>query len=66
MKQLRQFGQFWYDFIVGDDWVIAASIVVVLAVTALAARRWNAWPLIPIGVGLTLSQSLWRAARPRR
>ena len=32
MGLLRSFGQFWYDFIVGDDWKIAAATVLALAV----------------------------------
>ncbi len=27
MKQLKAFGAFWYDFIVGDDWHVAALVV---------------------------------------
>lgn len=30
MRFLRGFGQFWYDFIVGDDWKVAAAVVGVL------------------------------------
>ncbi len=30
---LKAFGQFWYDFIIGDDWKIAVSVVLALAVT---------------------------------
>jgi len=36
MKQLRSFGAFWYDFIVGDDWHVAALVVAGLALTAMA------------------------------
>ncbi|GAA1567026.1 MULTISPECIES: hypothetical protein [Kribbella] len=32
MKYLKAFGQFWYDFIIGDDWKIAAAVVTTLAV----------------------------------
>ncbi|MGH3661706.1 MAG: hypothetical protein ACRDTQ_07595 [Micromonosporaceae bacterium] len=35
MRFLKAFGQFWYDFIIGDDWKIAAAVVSALAVTAL-------------------------------
>ena len=31
MRQLKSFGAFWYDFIVGDDWQVAALIVAGLA-----------------------------------
>jgi hypothetical protein len=36
MRCLSAFGRFWFDFIVGDDWRIAAGVVTVLAVGALA------------------------------
>jgi hypothetical protein len=39
-RWLRSFGAFWWDFIVGDDWRVAAGVVAALAVTAgLAAAR---------------------------
>jgi hypothetical protein len=62
MKWISQFGRFWYDFIVGDDWTIAAAVVVVVALTAaLAHAGYVAWPLLPAGVALVLSASVWRA-----
>ncbi|SNT60414.1 hypothetical protein SAMN05216276_107739 [Streptosporangium subroseum] len=33
MRFLKGFGMFWYDFIIGDDWKIAAAVVLSLAVT---------------------------------
>ncbi|HEY2273093.1 MAG TPA: hypothetical protein VGH30_09975 [Jatrophihabitantaceae bacterium] len=36
MKYVRAFGHFWYDFIIGDDWKIAAAVVVALALVATA------------------------------
>jgi hypothetical protein len=30
MKALRSFGRFWFDFIIGDDWKIAAAVVMAL------------------------------------
>jgi hypothetical protein len=35
---LRGFGRFWFDFVVGDDWRIAAGIGVLLAVGAWLVR----------------------------
>lgn len=32
MKFIKGFGQFWYDFLIGDDWKIAAGVLLVLAV----------------------------------
>ena len=37
MRHLAAFGRFWYDFLVGDDWIIAATVVGAVAVTALIA-----------------------------
>lgn len=36
MKFLKAFGQFWYDFIIGDDWKIAVAVVLALGVTLVA------------------------------
>jgi len=30
MRFVRGFGQFWYDFLVGDDWKIALAVLIVL------------------------------------
>ena len=30
MRRLKSIGAFWYDFVVGDDWRVAAVVVVVL------------------------------------
>ncbi len=38
MRRLRGFGRFWFDFIVGDDWRIAAGVVAALGLGALALR----------------------------
>jgi hypothetical protein len=62
MRWISQFGRFWYDFIVGDDWTIAAAVVVVVAVTAAVAHAgYIAWPILPAGVALVLGASVWRA-----
>jgi hypothetical protein len=36
VKFLKAFGQFWYDFIIGDDWKIAVAVVITLAVMVAA------------------------------
>ena len=38
MAFLSRFLAFWYDFIVGDDWVLAAGVMIALAVCAAVAR----------------------------
>lgn len=63
MKYITGFFQFWYDFIVGDDWTVAAVVVVALALTALLAHNAIvAWWLMPLAVALVLTASLWRVA----
>ena len=68
MKQLKAFGAFWYDFVVGDDWQVAALVVAGLAVTALLAHAAtvNAWWLLPVVVVAALAWSLHRATDFRK
>jgi hypothetical protein len=64
---IRGFAAFWYDFIVGDDWVLAVGVLVALALTAGAAGSSlgaGAWLLLPLLAVLVLAISLWRAVRP--
>ena len=42
MRVVKGFGRFWWDFIVGDDWRIAAGVVVVLAAGALLVANTSA------------------------
>jgi hypothetical protein len=42
MRFVRSFARFWYDFIIGDDWRVAAGVVAALA----------------LGVGLVVSGRL--------
>jgi len=67
MSYLARFFAFWYDFVVGDDWMIAAGVLLALALTALLVRRGLvAWWLLPVAVLLLLAASLWRATRSPR
>jgi len=64
---LRTFLRFWYDFVIGDDWVVAAGVVVALAGTAaLAHAGVAAWWLLPVAVAAILIFSLVRAVRATR
>ena len=38
MRYIKGFGRFWYDFIVGDDWRIAAGVAAALGLGALVLR----------------------------
>ncbi|MEE4545682.1 hypothetical protein V2S66_27405 [Streptomyces sp. V4-01] len=67
MTRLRAFALFWYDFVIGDDWRIAAWVVGCLGATAgLEAAGVNAWWLLPAGVAAALAHSLRRAVRAAR
>jgi hypothetical protein len=68
MKQLKAFGAFAYDFVVGDDWHVAALVVIGLAVTAILAHaaKVNAWWLLPAVVLAALAWSLRRATTVRK
>ena len=63
MNRLKAIGAFWYDFVVGDDWQVAALVVAGLALTAILthAAHVNAWWLLPVVVFASLAWSLHRA-----
>jgi hypothetical protein len=66
MRALRSFLSFWYDFIVGDDPLVAAGVVTALGVTALLVHAGlPAWWLLPATVLMLLAGSLARATRRR-
>jgi hypothetical protein len=59
VNHLVAFGRFWWDFVIGDDWVAAAGVLAGLVVTALVA----AWWVLPPAVALVLAFTLARATR---
>ena len=64
MKYLRSFGLFWWNFIVGDDWRVAAGLAIALGLTSLLTHEGvNAWWLLPIAIVVLLTGSLWRETR---
>jgi len=62
---MKRFGAFLWDFVVGDDWVGAAGVVVLLAVAAALAHVAHvaSWWLLPPGVACVLAATLRRAVR---
>jgi hypothetical protein len=69
--KLRAFCAFWYDFVIGDDWLVATAVVVGLAGTyGLNRAGVTAWWLAPVLIAILLPVSLSRAASgsllPRR
>ena len=66
MRYLKAFLLFWYDFIVGDDWVIAAGVVGALVGTERLVRAGvDAWWALPVAVIALLAISLWRLTRAK-
>jgi len=60
---LYAFGRFWYGFIIGDDWTLAATVAVGLVLTAvLNARGFVAWWMVPVLVIVAVGVSLRRAS----
>ncbi|HSO94561.1 MAG TPA: hypothetical protein VLV81_00825 [Acidimicrobiia bacterium] len=67
MGRIRRFGQFWYEFLVGDDWTAALAVVVALGATALLADgALNPWWFLPVAVAAVLAVSVRREANARR
>jgi len=61
---VRAFGRFWYRFIVGDDWTVAATVVIALAVTwLLHVAGVAAWWLPPLAAATAVGESLRRVSR---
>jgi uncharacterized membrane protein len=63
-RWLTGFGRFWYGFIIGDDWTLAATVAVALALTwGLHTAGVAAWWLPPaaavVAVGLSLRRTRW-------
>jgi hypothetical protein len=66
MRYLKAFGLFWWDFIVGDDWRVAAGIALAIGLTSLLTDKGvNAWWLLPAAVALLLAGAVWRPRKSR-
>jgi len=62
MSRIASIGRFWWDFVVGDDWRVAAGIAVAIGATAaLAAGGVSVWWLMPLAAVLVLYVSLRRS-----
>jgi hypothetical protein len=67
VRRLRSFGEFLWDFVVGDDWITFVGIVLALALTALLAETTDAvWWILPLTVLGLLGHYVWRVARAAR
>ena len=62
MRYVVSFGRFWWDFVVGDDWIAAALVIAAIGGTAaLAAGNIAVWWVMPVAVAVVLYVSLRRA-----
>ncbi len=63
-RRIKAFFAFLYDFVIGDDWRIAAGVAAGLAVTyAVSQTSVPAWWLLPVLLVFLLPASLWVATR---
>ena len=63
MKYIRSFALFWWDFIVGDDWRVAAGLAVAFTATWLLSHYGiSSWWVLPPSVAFLLAESVWREA----
>jgi hypothetical protein len=66
VNRLKSFLRFLWEFVIGDDWRIAAGVVVALGITAAVADTTvAAWWILPVAVLLLLGASVWRAGASR-
>jgi hypothetical protein len=67
MRRLQALLRFAWDFVVGDDWRIAAGVILALAATALVSgTSLSAWWILPLAVAVLLGFSVWRATAASR
>jgi hypothetical protein len=59
---VRGFLRFWYGFIIGDDWTVAAAVAAgFLGTRGLLHAHVNAWWLLPLVAVLATGVSLRRS-----
>ena len=65
MGRIKALGAFAYDFVVGDDWWVAAGVAIALGLTYVLSHGPGvaAWWLVPVVLVVLLPVSLWRAVR---
>jgi hypothetical protein len=64
VSRIKAIGAFLYDFVIGDDWLIAAGVAVALAVTyGISRTSAPTWWVMPAAVVVLLPLGLWRVLR---
>jgi len=65
-KSARAFGEFWFDFLIGDDWRGTIGIVMAFILTSsLNMPSGTSWWIVPVAVAVLLPYSLLRVTRVR-
>ena len=63
MRYVTAFGRFGWDFVVGDDWTVAAGVAVTLGAVGILTREGlDVWWLLPLAIALLTAISVWRQA----
>jgi hypothetical protein len=70
MSLVVRFLRFWYDFLIGDCWQIAAGVVVALALVAVAARgepslAADLGPVLALLIAALVAGTVWLALREK-
>lgn len=66
MTVVRSFLRFLSEFVIGDDWRVAAGVVLALGITAaVATSSVPAWWVLPVAVFFLLAGTVASAARSR-
>jgi hypothetical protein len=64
VNRLAAVARFWWEFVIGDDWLSALAVAVAVGLTALLAHaHLAAWWFLPVAVVAILYGSLRRATR---
>ena len=65
IKLVKDFGYFWYDFLIGDDLIGTAIVLAAMEATYLLQHHANsnAWYVLPVAVAFLLPVNLFRVTR---
>ena len=65
IKLVKDFGYFWYDFLIGDDLIGTAIVLAAMEATYLLHHHANsnAWYVLPVAVAFLLPVNLFRVTR---
>ena len=71
VRMVSGFARFWWDFVIGDEWRIAAGVACVIAISLALVRAGVSHSLIAVAVALAVfslsaGALLLEAARRKR